>query len=107
MLNNIFANIPAALPEELFETLFQKAGVHIERIVSKGHATPEQEWYDQEGDEWVILLQGSATLLFENGKCCHLMPGDYMLIPAHTRHRVSSTHPTNESIWLAVHIHTQ
>jgi cupin 2 domain-containing protein len=105
MLNNIFANIPCELPEERFETLFQKPGVRIERIISKGHATPELEWYDQDWDEWVILLQGSATLVFENGLSYALKPGDYGLIAAHSRHRVSRTDADSESIWLAVHCH--
>ncbi|NOT83316.1 MAG: cupin domain-containing protein [Methylococcaceae bacterium] len=104
MLNNIFANIPLALPEEYFETLFQKSGVQIERIISKGHVTAEQEWYDQAWDEWLILLQGSATLVFENAASVNIMPGDYCLIPARTRHRVSQTDLDTESIWLAVHL---
>lgn len=103
MLGNIFANIPRVLPEELFETLFQKPGVKIERIVSKGHVTPEDEWYDQAWDEWVILLQGSATIKFENTTPVNLTPGDYCIIPAHTRHCVTRTESEPETIWLAVH----
>jgi cupin 2 domain-containing protein len=102
---NIFAHIPPNLPEELFETLYQKTGVKIERIVSKGHATPSSAWYDQDWDEWVILLQGSAVLQFADDVYYHLKPGDYCLIPAHRKHRVSQTDSTIETVWLAIHLH--
>lgn len=104
MLKNIFSNIPADLPEELFETLFQKSGITVERIISKGHHTPEHEWYDQAWDEWILLLQGQATLLIENNQRILLKPGDYLLIPAHARHQVSSTDSNIETIWLAIHL---
>jgi cupin 2 domain-containing protein len=104
MLNNIFSAIPQALSAELFETLLQRPGVHIERIVSKGHTTPEGTWYDQAWDEWVLLLQGGATLLFKDGNPIDLKPGDYCLIPAHAQHRVSQTVHEPATIWLAVHL---
>ena len=103
--SNIFANIPEQLPEELFESLIKQDNVLIERIVSNGHVTPIGEWYDQTGDEWVILLQGQATLLFEkNQRLVRPTPGDYMLIPAHARHRVEWTLPDFNTVWLAVHL---
>ncbi len=102
---NIFDNIPAQLPEELFECLLKRDGLHIERIVSQGHVTPVGQWYDQEGDEWVLLLQGQAVIVYQqNLHSIHLMPGDYLLIPAHTRHRVEWTQPNADTIWLAVHL---
>jgi cupin 2 domain-containing protein len=103
---NIFTDIPAELPEELFECIVKRKNVQIERIVSKGHMTPTSQWYDQDWDEWVILLQGQATILYE--KDMHsftLTPGDYLLIPAHTRHRVEWTTPERHTIWLAVLLH--
>ena len=103
---NLFAEIPAQLPEELFECIFKKDNIVIERIVSHGHVTPPGQWYDQTGDEWVILLQGQATLLFENNqRLVRLTPGDHLLIPAHTRHRVEWTLPDFNTIWLAVHVY--
>jgi cupin 2 domain-containing protein len=35
--NNIFAEIPEKLPEELFESILKQDNIVIERIVSKGH----------------------------------------------------------------------
>ncbi len=54
--DNIFSRIPASIPDEIFETIVQNENVKIERIISDGHATPEDSWYDQDHDEWVILL---------------------------------------------------
>jgi cupin 2 domain-containing protein len=103
--SNIFANIPEQLPEELFESIIKQDNVLIERIVSNGHVTATGQWYDQAGDEWVILLQGQATLLFEkNQTLVMLSPGDYLFIPAHTRHRVEWTLPDFNTVWLAVHL---
>ena len=93
------------LPEELFQTLVAANGVRIERIVSHGHASPEGFWYDQEQDEWVLVLQGAAKLRFEDrDEPLDMTPGCHVLIPAHTRHRVDWTDPTQITIWLAVHL---
>jgi cupin 2 domain-containing protein len=103
--NNIFAQIPEQLPEELFECILKQGNIVIERIVSNGHISPVGQWYDQARDEWVILLQGKATLLFEkDNNLTSLTPGDYLLIPAHTRHRVEWTQPDFDTVWLAIHL---
>lgn len=102
-MDNLFDRIPAELPEELFETLIRTEAVHIERIVSRGHATPEGEWYDQEHDEWVLLVQGAAQLVFDDGREVAMGPGDWLEIPARCRHRVAWTDPDQETVWLAVH----
>ena len=47
MTSNLFASLPADLPEELFTTLLQALGVRLERIVSHGHQSPDGFWYDQ------------------------------------------------------------
>ena len=100
---NVFHHIPDELPEELFEILQTGNGMRIERIVSRGHASPEGFWYDQEDHEWVLLLKGGATLMFEGREHpVALGPGDYLNIPAHTRHRVEWTDPQQETVWLAV-----
>lgn len=101
---NIFADLPDALPDEMFETLAEAGHVRIERIVSHGQATPEGEWYDQEWDEWVLVLAGNAGLLLEGEEERVLKPGDYLMIPAHCRHRVAWTDRRGRTIWLAVHI---
>jgi len=104
-LSNIFGKIPDRLPEELVEEIVGNEHVHIERIVSRGHVSPPDFWYDQERDEWVMLLAGAARLLFADcEQPVALKPGDHMLIPAHSRHRVEWTHPDQQTIWLAVFI---
>jgi len=104
-INNIYSGIPDQLPEELVEQITDGTHVRIERIVSKGHVSPPDFWYDQESDEWVILLAGAARLLFADcEQPVALKPGDHMLIPAHSRHRVEWTHPDQQTIWLAVFI---
>ncbi|MGB0931616.1 MAG: cupin domain-containing protein [Chitinophagales bacterium] len=93
--------------EEIFEALHQndKKGVLIERIISAGQITPENEWYDQEKDEWVVLLQGKATLLFDEvgGELLSLKGGDSVFIEAKRKHRVVFTSKEPACIWLAVH----
>lgn len=103
-LPNMFAKIPEQFTEELLETLFANPTLKIERIVSKGHFTPESSWYDQAWDEWVLVLQGEAILLFEDDTRHHLNSGDYLFITAHQRHRVLWTTPDQPTVWLAIHI---
>ena len=77
-------------------------GLRIERIVSS--ASPDPVVYDQTQDEWVILLEGSATLEIA-GEPIDLGPGDHLFIPAHTPHRVLATRPEPRCVWLAVHLY--
>ena len=101
---NVFSDIPDDIPEELFEKIVDAPHLKIERIVSLGHSSPEDFWYDQDNNEWVILLKGSAALLFEGENTpVKLLPGDYITIPAHVKHRVEWTDPVQETVWLAVH----
>lgn len=103
--NNLFALPHIHTDNEYFETLVSAPDVRIERIISHGQATPAGEWYDQDRDEWVLLLKGSAALLFEGeSESRALSVGDYLLIPAHVRHRVEWTAPGKTTIWLAVHM---
>jgi len=95
--------------ECLFETgevmalagLSGASGVRIERIVSHGQASPDGFWYDQPQGEWVALLCGSAELTIEGEGTRTMNPGDWVNLPAHTRHRVEST--AVGTVWLAVH----
>jgi cupin 2 domain-containing protein len=100
---DVFAAVPANLPEELIQTLLSTPSFRIERIVSLGHASPEGFWYDQETHEWLLLLCGAARLRFEGGEPLDLLPGTFLNIPAHERHRVEWTDPTRPTIWLAIH----
>lgn len=99
-MKNLFRNIPGDLPEELFETLAQSGNTSIRRIVSKGHTT---DWYDQQENEFVVLLKGAARLEFEKGQFREMAPGDCLLIPARVKHRVAWTEADTETVWLAVH----
>lgn len=102
-MNNIF-NLPPSLPnEELFESILSNDKILIERIISTGQTTPPGEWYDQDKDEWVILLQGEAVISYEDNSQIQLTPGDYLFIPAHRKHRVEYTSILPPCIWLAVH----
>ncbi len=102
---NLFDNVIAArrAPRELSEVLAQGPEVRIERIVSSGHVSPPDSWYDQKQDEWVCLLQGRARLAWENGHEQELKAGDWLCIPAHARHRVAYTSKKPPCVWLAVH----
>lgn len=101
---NIFGEIPESLPAELFQTLAAGEDVIIERILSNGHSSPAGCYYEQDRDEWVILLRGSACLSFPaSGEIRVLKPGDYLNIPAGLKHRVEWTDPNQPTIWLAVH----
>lgn len=101
-MDNLFANLPPQLPEELATVLAENKHVRIERIVSTGHSSPEDFWYDQDEHEWVIVLKGEAKLKFADGKTVSMMPGDFLQIPAHRRHRVQWTTPNETTVWLAV-----
>ena len=101
---NLFENIPDATEGEIFEPLIQTSHFKLERIISRGHATPPGEWYDEKMEEWVILLKGSAGLLFEGETEIRVLrPGDDLHIPSHQRHRVEWTDSAEETIWLALH----
>jgi cupin 2 domain-containing protein len=104
VMGTLFGGIPADLSMELIETIGSAGRVRIERIVSRGHASPQGFWYDQEGHEFVLIVQGSAGLkIGEQKDILVLKTGDYLNIPSHVRHRVEWTDPTCDTIWLAVH----
>ncbi len=90
-IKNIFSGINDQSPEEIFETIIKTNQFKIERIISGGQSTAKGKWYDHDVDEWVILLKGSAGLLFESNKEVIMKPGDYINIPAHQKHRVEWT----------------
>ena len=100
----LLADLPGDRTQEHIERLAGSETVRIERIVSYGQASPAGFWYDQDWAEWVVLLSGSAGLLFEGeAEACTLRPGDCVDIPAHRRHRVAWTAPDMPTVWLAVH----
>ncbi|MGI5911467.1 MAG: cupin domain-containing protein [Syntrophomonadaceae bacterium] len=102
-MNNIL-KLPNEIPDrEVSEALIPDRGILIERIISTGQSSPPGFWYEQERDEWVVLLQGEAELLWENGRKLTLGPGDWVFISAGERHRVQWTSASPPCIWLAVH----
>jgi cupin 2 domain-containing protein len=103
-MDNLYSRIPDARREEIFESLVATENFTLERIVSHGQSTPAGTWYQERRHEWVLLLSGAAGIKFEDEAETRMMqPGDYVLIPAHRRHRVEWTDPQNPTIWLAVH----
>jgi cupin 2 domain-containing protein len=100
---NLFDDLPREADEELFTELLSRKGVRIERIVSSGQSTPPDKPYQQEYDEWVLLVSGSAGLWIEGEGERDLRPGDFVLIPAHRSHRVTWTANGLPTVWLAVH----
>lgn len=100
---NIYSPVPRKLAEEFVETLLGKEDLRIERIVSRGHKSENNFWYDQHENEFVILLKGSAVLIFKKDNIhVSLTPGDYLIIPAHEKHRVERTSETEETVWITV-----
>ncbi|WNC68909.1 cupin domain-containing protein [Thalassotalea nanhaiensis] len=102
-MNNIFEQIPKDLSSEVFETIAKSDTIKIERIISKGHCSPQQGWYIQQNHEWVIVLQGEAIITFADNSKVTLSAGDYLNIKPLQKHKVSWTDPAIETIWLAIH----
>ena len=100
-MTNLFAQIPASVPEEITETFVQAKNVRIERIMSCGQASPEGFWFDQDQNEWVAVIQGAARLQFED-EIVEMNSGDWVNITAHRKHRVEWTTSNEPTIWLAV-----
>ena len=98
---NIF-NIPAAIPEEIIETLHESKNIRIERILSAGQVSPEGFWYDQSENEWVLLVQGEAKVAFDDGTLVSLKAGDHIFIEAYKRHRVEYTSAEPPCVWVCV-----
>lgn len=103
---NLFADLPRnVLPDEVFQHLLSRPGMRIERIISTGQSSADDDWYDQDTDEWVVLLSGEAGLRIESETSDrHLRPGDWLYLPAHRRHRVTWTQAQPATVWLAVHL---
>lgn len=99
---NLLTDLPSKISEELVDVLVQSTNVRIERIVSTGHCSPEDFWYDQDEHEWVVVLKGEGKLIFENAAEVYMKSGDHAMIPAHKKHRVEWTSPDEPTVWLAV-----
>lgn len=85
---NIYDAIPNDLTGEQVTNILCNERVRIKRILSKGHTAPAEGWFDQDDNEWVMVVEGAGTILFEDGTEQRLDNGDYLEIPAHTKHKV-------------------
>ena len=73
-------------------------------IQSNAFQSPPGEWMVQEEAEWVLLLRGSAELMFRDPhERIDLSVGDPVLIAAKRPHRVERTDPDPGTLWLALH----
>jgi cupin 2 domain-containing protein len=91
--------------EEIFQTIASGDGkFKVERIISTGQITPEDQVYDQDVDELVFLIQGEAKLLFveSNNEVC-LKKGDSVFIKANCKHKVTYTSKEPPCVWIAIH----
>ncbi len=103
-MENLFTELPDNVADEVVEVIATGQQIRIERIVSNGQSSPPGFWYDQQQHEWVLLLQGNASIQFaDNSEIASLTPGDHLNISAHRKHRVLSTSSTETTIWLAIH----
>ena len=100
-LKNIFSNVAEAVEEEQFTVLGKSPNCRIERIVSSGYSSPEGFWYDQEYDEFILLMQGEATLEFED-KQMDMKAGDYLIVPKNCKHRIAKSSLDPACVWLCV-----
>ena len=101
IVRNLFAQASSPKEGEEVLPLLKGQSFRLETIHSYGQPSPEGFWYEQPGDEWVLLAHGSASLEFEGEGMNDLKPGDHLLIPAHCRHRVVTV--SGDAVWLALH----
>ncbi len=100
---NLLSPEPSARDAEVTKTLVTGKGVRMERIVSRGQASPAGFWYDQAEAEWVTVLAGTTRIkIADQADEITLVPGDTLLLPAHCRHRVEWTDPDQPTVWLAL-----
>lgn len=101
-MSNIYSDVPSSIPDEIFNDIITTENVRIERIISHRHSSPEQGWYDQDENEWVMVLEGQGVIEFEDGRVVTLSKGDYINIAAREKHKVIGTDRDVVTIWLAV-----
>lgn len=96
---NIFDLEDLSYSEEVVNILSQNKDIRIERIISTGQTT---DWYDQDEFEYVILIQGSAVIEYEQNEDLKLNAGDNILINPHEKHRVKQTSVDPPCIWICM-----
>ena len=96
---NLFDISKLPLKEEVSTILTKNKNVRIEQIISTGQVS---DWFDQDKTEFLVLLDGTAELEYENGKSVTLIKGDTLLINPHQKHRVVYTSNDPPCNWLCV-----
>lgn len=99
---NFFDKLESSPEQEIVTEILNKSPVKIERIVSYGQSSPDGFWYEQEEDEWVMVLKGEAELEFEDNSVQKMRAGDFIFLPRLKKHRVKSTAYNVETVWLAI-----
>ncbi len=102
-IKNIFSNLPQNIDEEMVDNILTTDKFIVERIISECHSSPKDFWYDQDTNEFMLLVSGSAGIMFEDGEVHKLIPGDYLIIEAHKKHRVDYTDSKMKTVWLTIH----
>ena len=105
-VERLLSDLPDTGAEEAFDDLHSASGPwRLERIVSRGHVS--DGWYDQDWDEWVLLLQGHAVIEVQasegQSESVPLEAGEAVFLPAHVKHRVIHTDSQPPTVWLALH----
>jgi Uncharacterized conserved protein, contains double-stranded beta-helix domain len=98
-MTNIYKIEKLPMVEELVTVLKKDKNIRIERIISAGQVS---DWYDQSEEEYVILLEGRATVLYADNTSITLKKGDTLFIPAHKKHKISYTSESPACIWLCI-----
>jgi len=75
LTSNLLSGVPVEIPEEIFQALIHTDHVKIERIIFHGQSLADDFWYDQDRNEWVLLLRGYARIRFEDHKQVELSAG--------------------------------
>jgi len=101
-LDNVFIAAGWDKVKEYYETLVERPGFRVERIMSAGHTSPAEGWYEQNENETVVLLKGHAVLEFENDRKVEMNVGDMLTIQQYEKHKVAYTSKNPECVWLAV-----
>lgn len=99
---NIFDNIKINKKSEDFFELLRNETIKIERIVSNGQVSPENFWYKQDENEFIVVLEGNAIIEFKNKKIVKLKKGDCLNIDAFLEHKINYTSVTGPTVWLAI-----
>lgn len=101
-IENLFENIKIDKKAEQFISLFENKNIKIEKIVSNGQISAKDFWYEQEENEFVLLLDGYAIIEFEDEQI-ELNKGDFINIKSYKKHRVKYTCEEKPTIWLAIY----